>query len=237
MKKAVMIALAIFFILGMRVYATDEISLSMHTEDELKAGKNFNVHLCLNSSSDIGCCRLRLSYGELELKSIFLENKKTEDILYYNDDNGQADIIYMPENLQDIILRFAPKDSDEKYTFEVLVYEACDCNGNYLRSDTAFEFSLAAAKDTEISQKSVPEKIRVRNEVSKKQVQASEITSYVPQEKEYSNEYRVVHEEKAASQTEFLIFGGVALIFAAGLAAVYKIGFKNGRHTEKKENP
>lgn len=236
MKKAFILALSIFFIFAPRVYAAhDEVTLSMHLEDELKPEKAFDIYLSVVSEYEIGCCRIGFSYSEseLELKNISAENKSESDILYYSDKDGKADIIYLPDGISDIVLRFAPKGSVEKYDFEAFLYEVCDREGNYLNADTIFEFSLDTAVNTEISEKSVPEKIRVKNEVSKSYVQSSEIEV---SEKESSTGYRVLHEEKAADQTTFLIFAGIAAAFAAGLAAVYKVGFRHGKHTVKKEN-
>ena len=238
MKKAFVLVLTVFFLISPKVYAAwDEVSLSMHIDDELKPEKAFNIYLSVISEYDIGCCRIGFSYNEkdLELKNVFLENKNKGDTLYYSDCKGQTDIIYMPENMQDIILRFAPKDQAETYDLKAFLYEVCDRDGNYLISDTVFEFSLDTAVNTESSQNSVPEKIRIRNEVSKERVQSSEITVSVQSENEYSKEYHVIYEEKNDGQTTFLIFAGAAAVFFTGLAVVYKIGFKDGKYTEKKE--
>lgn len=239
MKKAFILALSVFLIFSPKVYAAnDEVTLSMYLDNELKSGKAFELCLSVMSEYEIGCCRIGFSYSEseLELKNISVKDKTKNDILYYSDTGGKADIIYMPEDTRDIVLRFAPKDSAEKYDFETVIYEACDCDGNYLKSDTIFEFSLDIAANTEIAQKSVPEKIRVKNEVSKNDVQSQEIEVSVLSENDRPDEYRVFHEEKSANQTTFLIFAGIAAVFSAGLAVVYKMGFKNGKHTVKKEN-
>ena len=202
----------------------------MHLDDELKPEKAFDIYLSVISEYEIGCCRIGFSYSqsELELKNISVKDKSENDILYYNDTDGKADIIYMSENRHDIVLRFAPKNAAETYDFEAFLYEACDRDGNYLKSDTIFEFSL----NTETSRDSVPEKIRVKNDVSKSYVQSAEIEISIPNEKDYSGEY---HVKESVSQTAFLTFAGIAAVFAAGLAVVYKMGFRHGKHTVKNE--
>ena len=76
MKKAFILALSIFFIFAPRVYAAhDEVTLSMHLEDELKPEKAFDIYLSVVSEYEIGCCRIGFSYSEseLELKNISAE--------------------------------------------------------------------------------------------------------------------------------------------------------------------
>lgn len=235
MKKAFILALSIFFIFATRVYAAhDEVTLSMHLEDELKPEKAFDIYLSVVSEYEIGCCRIGFSYSEseLELKNISVENKSESDILYYSDKDGKADIIYLPDGISDIVLRFAPKGSAEKYDFEAFLYEVCDREGNYLNADTIFEFSLDTAVNAEMSDHSVTEKVRVKNDVSKSYVQSAEIEISIPNEKDYSGEY---HVKESVSQTAFLTFAGIAAVFAAGLAVVYKMGFRHGKHTVKNE--
>ena len=232
MKKAFILALCVFFLFSSRVYAAhDDVSLSMHLDDELQPEEAFDVYLSIDSE-ETGCCRIGFSYSEndLELKNISVKDKSKGDILYYNDTNGKADIIYISEDMHDIVLRFAPKNAAETYHFETFLYEACDREGNYLKSDTIFEFSLDTAVNAEMSDHSVTEKVRVKNDVSKSYVQSAEVEVSV--EQDYSGEYQV---RESASQTAFLIFAGIAAAVAAGFWAVYKMGFKHGKHTVKNE--
>lgn len=236
MKKAFFLVLTVFFLFAPTVYAAnDEVTMSMHLEDELKPEKAFDIYISVESEYEIGCCRIGFSYSnsELDLKNVSLADKNDGDIFYYNDKGGQADIIYMPENIGDIVLRFAPKKSAEQYDFETFLYEVCDCEGNYLHADMIYEFSLDVVANSESSQNSVPEKIRVRNDVSKISVQSSQVELSV--ENNVSSEYHVVHEEKQADQTMFLLFAGIVITVVAGLAVVYKMGFRHGKHTIKKE--
>ncbi len=232
MKKAFILALCVFFLFSSRVYAAhDDVSLSMHLDGELQPEEAFDVYLSIDSE-ETGCCRIGFSYSEndLELKNISVKDKSKGDILYYNDTDGKADIIYISEDMHDIVLRFAPKNAAETYHFEAFLYEACDREGNYLKSDTIFEFSLDTAVNAEMSDHSVTEKVRVKNDVSKSYVQSAEVE--VSAEQDYSGEYQV---RESASQTAFLIFAGIAAVFAAGFWAVYKMGFKHGKHTVKNE--
>ncbi len=235
MKKIVILALAIFCMITMRAYAqSSEVTLSMHIADDVKQNKAFNMYLSLNSDVDIGACRINISYDKdkLELKNISLEEKSEDDVLYYNDNAGKADIIYMPEVMQDIVIRFKPKGSFEKYDFETFLYEVCDKEGNYLYADTVFTFSLNVMN--EVSETSTPEKSRVKTEVSKSHSRSVEIAAESSEESEYSREYRVIHVEQSADQTTFLVFAGIVIIFVGCLAFVYKRGFKDGKATERK---
>ena len=233
-KKAFILALCIFFLFSSKVYAAhDDISLTMYLDGELKPQKAFDISLSVVSEYETGCCRIGFSYDDnaLELKNISVKDKSENDTLYYTDTAGTADIIYMPANMHDIVLRLAPKNAAEQYDFEAFLYEACDREGNYLKSDTIFEFSLDTAVNAEMSDHSVTEKVRVKNDVSKSYVQSAEVE--VSAEQDYSGEYQV---RESVSQTAFLIFAGIAAVFAAGFWAVYKMGFKHGKHTIKNEN-
>ena len=222
MKKIVILALAIFCMITVRAYAQNgEVTLSMHITDDIKQNKAFNVYLLPDSDVDIGACRISISYDKdkLELKNISLEEKSENDILYYNDSIGQADIIYMPEVMQDIVIRFKPKGSFEKYDFETFIYEACDKQGNYLYADTVFDFSLNVT--SEVSEVSVPEKSKVKTEVSKSHFQSVEIAAESAEESEYSGEYHVIHVEESADRTTFLVFA----VASTSSEAFIDIGF------------
>ncbi len=233
-KKAFILALCIFFLFSSKVYAAhDDISLTMYLDGELKPQKAFDISLSVVSEYETGCCRIGFSYDDnaLELKNISVKDKSENDTLYYTDTAGTADIIYMPANMHDIVLRLAPKNAAEQYDFEAFLYEACDRDGNYLKSDTIFAFSLDAAVNTEISHNSAAEKIRVNNDISKSNVSSAKTEPSAPND--YSGTYQV---RESVSQTSFLLYAGIAAVFFAALAAVYKMGFKHGKHTIKNEN-
>ncbi len=242
MKKSVIIALAVFFILTVRVYAKNsEVSLSMHVNEDVKAEKAFTAYLSLESDSDIGACRISISYNNmLELKKISLAEKSEDDILYYNDNGGQADIIYMPENMQDIELHFKPTGSCQKYEFDTFIYEVCDKEGNYLVSDTQYHFSLDVSEEDVSSESSVPEKSRISEKViiSEKSTVNADVSKNTSEQSEEMSEqkkqYDVYYNERTYTQTDFFIFAGIVILILLCLIFVYKRGFKDGKNTERK---
>ena len=243
MKKAVIIALAIFLIFTVRVYAQNsEVSLSMHVNEDVKAEKAFTAYLSLESYFDIGACRISISYDKnmLELKNISLEEKSEKDILYYNDNSGQTDIIYMPENIQDIAVRFKPTGSYQKYEFEAFIYEVCDTEGNYLVSDEKYHFTLDVREDDVSSESSISEKSRISQKVilSEKSTVNADVSKNTSQQSEEMSEpkkqYNAYYEEKTYTQTDFFIFAGIVILILLCLIFVYKSGFKDGKNTERK---
>ena len=243
MKKAVIIALAIFLIFTVRVYAQNsEVSLSMHVNEDVKAEKAFTAYLSLESYFDIGACRISISYDKnmLELKNISLEEKSEKDILYYNDNSGQTDIIYMPENIQDIAVRFKPTGSYQKYEFEAFIYEVCDKNENYLVSDEKYHFTLDVREDDVSSESSISEKSRISQKViiSEKSTVNTDVSKNTSQQSEEVSEpkkqYNAYYEEKTYTQTDFFIFAGIVILISVCLVFVYKRGFKDGKNTERK---
>ena len=243
MKKFFIIVLAVFFTFAVKVYAqNDEISLSMHVNEDVKSGKAFNIYLSAESSVEIGACRISISYDKnmLELKNISIEEKSKDDILYYNDNGGQADIIYMPENIQDIAIRFKPTGSYKKYEFEAFIYEACDKDGDYLVSDMKYNFALDVTEDDVSFESSIAEKSSFSEKViiSEKSTVSTDVSKNISQQSEEMSEpkkqHDVYYEEKTYSQTDFFVFAGIVLLFVSGLIFVYKRGFKDGKNTERK---
>ena len=141
MKKIAVIAVVIILLNitapFMTVYATDNtLSITMYTDDTIKPQKAFNLYIYLASDTVIGNSHITVSYNPdtLTLKNVSLENKSSDDTLYFNDITGQADIITFAENIpHHIVLRFQPTDTDTAtYNFETTLYEACDLDGNYI---------------------------------------------------------------------------------------------------------
>ncbi len=238
MKKTIIFSLIIFFIYSFGVYADDdEISLQIYLRDDIKPGKAFNLYLSAESTKNIADKRISISYDEnmLELKNISLENKDDNDIFYYNDNNGQADIICIDDENKDIILRFRPKDDSTDYTFETFVYEACDSDGNYINADNIYRFSLNVGDNDKITQTQTVSEHKTVAGHSSKEAESRPDSSVNEDSEKSQSVYHITHTDNDNNgQNNFLLFGGAVTAVSLGLAFAYKKGFSHGKETEKK---
>ena len=238
MKKTIIFSLIIFFIYSLPVFAeNNEISLEIYLRDDIKAGKAFDLYLSTECTQNIADKRISISYDKnaLELKNISLENKDENDIFYFNDNIGQADIICIDDENKDIILRFRPIDDSTNYTFEAFIYEACDSDGNYINSNNIYRFSLNVGENDEITETQTVSENKDISRHNSNENQSKTISS----EKEISEKsegvYRIVHTENDNNnQNNFLLFGGTVIAVSLLSVFIYKKGFQNGKSSEKK---
>ena len=238
MKKTIIFSLIIFFIYSLTVSAqNNEISLEIYLRDDIKAGKAFDLYLSTECTQNIADKRISISYDKnaLELKNISLENKDENDIFYFNDNIGQADIICIDDENKDIILRFRPIDDSTNYTFEAFIYEACDSDGNYINSNNIYRFSLNVGENDEITETQTVSENKDISRHNSNENQSKTISS----EKEISEKsegvYRIVHTENDNNnQNNFLLFGGTVIAVSLLSVFIYKKGFQNGKSSEKK---
>ena len=238
MKKTIIFSLIIFFFFFFPVFAeNNEISLEIYLRDDIKAGKAFDLYLSTECTQNIADKRISISYDKnaLELKNISLENKDENDIFYFNDNIGQADIICIDDENKDIILRFRPIDDSTNYTFEAFIYEACDSDGNYINSNNIYRFSLNVGENDEITETQTVSENKDISRHNSNENQSKTISS----EKEISEKsegvYRIVHTENDNNnQNNFLLFGGTVIAVSLLSVFIYKKGFQNGKSSEKK---
>ena len=238
MKKIIVFSLIILFIYPVTAFAEDnDISLQIYLKDDIKAGKTFNLYLSAESTKNITCKRISISYDEtsLELKNISLENKDDNDIFYYNENLGQADIICIDDENKDIILRFSPKDDSTDYIFQTFIYEACDSDGHYINTDNIYKFSLKVGDNDTITKiQTASENEKVLHHSSTTDQSKSAVSDDKAPEKSESV-YRIVHTENDNNgQNNFLLFAGAVIGVSLLSVFIYKKGFQNGKSSEKK---
>ncbi len=238
MKKTLIFSLIIFFIYSFTVSAqNNEISIEIYLRDDIKAGKAFNLYLSTECTKNIADKRISVSYdaNALELKNISLENKDDNDIFYFNDNMGQADIICIDDENKDIILRFRPIDDSTNYTFEVFVYEACDIDGNYINADNIYRFSLNVGENDEITETQTVSENKDISRHNSKEDKNKAVSSENESSEKSEGVYHIVHTENDDNgQNNYLIFGGAVIAVSLLSVFIYKKGFQHGKSSEKK---
>ena len=238
MKKTIIFSLIIFFIYSLPVFAeNNEISLEIYLRDDIKAGKAFDLYLSTECTQNIADKRISISYDKnaLELKNISLENKDDNDIFYFNDNIGQADIICIDDENKDIILRFRPIDDSTNYTFEAFIYEACDSDGNYINSNNIYRFSLNVGENGEITETQTVSENKDISSHNSKEDKSKAVSSENESSEKSEGVYHIVHAENDDNgQNNFLIFGGAVIAVSLLSVFIYKKGFQNGKSSEKK---
>ena len=238
MKKTIIFSLIIFFIYSLPVFAeNNEISLEIYLRDDIKAGKAFDLYLSTECTQNIADKRISISYDKnaLELKNISLENKDENDIFYFNDNIGQADIICIDDENKDIILRFRPIDDSTNYTFEAFIYEACDSDGNYINSNNIYRFSLNVGENDEITETQTVSENKDISRHNSKEDKNKAVSSENESSEKSEGVYHIVHAENDDNgQNNFLIFGGAVIAVSLLSVFIYKKGFQNGKSSEKK---
>lgn len=125
------------------VNAADALFLSMETDKEIRADRNFSLYISCRCSDGIGALRAKLRYDKelLVLKSARLENKTGSDIFLYEDKLEYIHLFFTnaPERPEYrlIKLTFAPikKQDDLSYDFDLFFCEACKNSSEYLYAD------------------------------------------------------------------------------------------------------
>ncbi len=132
----------VMIIFSLNVFAEGGIKFHMSVDDQIKPGKSFELTVSAESTQNIGAAHFYVSYDRehIILKSVVLDDKNANHIMYYNDSDGYIDIIYADKtagsNTVNFILKYQPVSSeDREYLFGGGFYDSCNENADSIFCD------------------------------------------------------------------------------------------------------